>query len=72
MGLKNAIYILLWLRSIFMKSLIYWRNNIMPHEENFVNTIPVGKLGIIAHKSSQSLGEKVDKYIVHHYLNYRS
>lgn len=36
----------------------------MPHEENFVNTIPVGKLGIIAHKSSQSLGEKVDKYIV--------
>ena len=36
----------------------------MPHEENFVNTIPVGKLGIIAHKSSQSLGEKVDQYIV--------
>ena len=36
----------------------------MPHEENFVNTIPAGKLGIIAHKSSQSLGEKVDKYIV--------
>ena len=36
----------------------------MPHEENFVNTIPVGKLGIIAHKSSQALGEKVDQYIV--------
>lgn len=35
----------------------------MPHEENFVNTIPVGKLGIIAHKSSQALGEKVDQYI---------
>lgn len=35
----------------------------MPHEENFVNTIPVGKLGIIAHKSSRALGEKVDQYI---------
>ena len=36
----------------------------MPHEENFVNIIPAGKLGIIAHKSSQALGEKVDQYIV--------
>ena len=36
----------------------------MPHEENFVNTIPAGKLGIIAHKSSESLGKKVDQYIV--------
>ena len=36
----------------------------MPHEEKFVNTIPAGKLGIIAHKSSESLGKKVDNYIV--------
>ena len=36
----------------------------MPHEEKFVNTIPYGTLGIIAHKSSESLGKKVDDYIV--------
>ncbi|MCR5609488.1 MAG: ribose-phosphate pyrophosphokinase [Lachnospiraceae bacterium] len=36
----------------------------MPQQENNVNTIPVGSLGIIALESCKSLGEEVNKYIV--------
>ena len=33
-------------------------------QEDFFETIPVGKLGVIALKSSKELGEKVDRYLV--------
>lgn len=36
----------------------------MPAQDNLVNTIPVGTLGIIALESSQALGQKVNDYIV--------
>lgn len=36
----------------------------MPAQDNLVNTIPVGTLGIIALESSKSLGQKVNDYIV--------
>lgn len=37
---------------------------LMPAQDNLVNTIPVGTLGIIALESSKSLGQKVNDYIV--------
>ena len=33
-------------------------------DDSKLETIPVGSLGIIAHKSIVPLGEKVDSYIV--------
>ncbi len=36
----------------------------MPNEEIQLESIPHGKLGLITLKSSQSLGEKVDRYLV--------
>lgn len=36
----------------------------MPQQEKILETIPVGTLGIIALESSQSLGQKVNDYIV--------
>ena len=35
----------------------------MAQNENFLTTIPFGKLGIIALESSKSLGTKVDEYL---------
>lgn len=32
--------------------------------ENYYRTIPVGRLGIIPHKSCTELGRKVDAYLV--------
>lgn len=39
------------------------RKTNMP-DESKLETIPVGKLGIVAHKSCDELGKKVDKYLV--------
>jgi len=36
----------------------------MPQQDTVLETIPVGSLGIIALKSSESIGKKVDDYIV--------
>ena len=36
----------------------------MPHQEDNLATIPVGKLGIIALESSKGIAKKVDDYIV--------
>lgn len=36
----------------------------MPHQEKYLNTIPVGTLGIVALESSKSIGSKVNDYIV--------
>ena len=36
----------------------------MPQQEDYLGTIPVGKLGIIALESSKGIAKKVDDYIV--------
>ncbi|MGN1084930.1 MAG: ribose-phosphate pyrophosphokinase [Lachnospiraceae bacterium] len=36
----------------------------MPLQEDYVATVPVGKLGIIALESCQQLGKKIDEYLV--------
>ena len=36
----------------------------MSQDQKIFNTIPVGSLGLVALKSSQALGEKVDEYLV--------
>ena len=36
----------------------------MPNEEIQLESIPHGKLGLITLKSSESLGQKVDRYLV--------
>ena len=36
----------------------------MPLHEDYVATLPVGKLGVIALESCQQMGEKIDKYLV--------
>lgn len=39
-------------------------DNTMPQQEDYLGTIPVGKLGIIALESSKGIAKKVDDYIV--------
>ena len=36
----------------------------MSQDTKIYNTVPVGSLGLVAHKSSQALGEKVNQYLV--------
>ena len=38
--------------------------NVMSKHEKIVETIPVGRLGIIALESSKALGQKVNDYLV--------